>query len=112
METGDIVLAVFPFMESNDKKLRPALVWDLTPVSASLVFISSKKCCSPLETEVILSQDDALSIGLNQPSRVDFGKRVKVPLQDVRKKLGELSGLRPSKMRECFHAAKAAHLLD
>jgi hypothetical protein len=112
METGDICLAVFPFIENSEKKARPALVWELTPVSATLVFISSKKVCSPLTTEVVIKEKDADAIGLSMDSRIDFGKRAKVPLQDVKKKIGELSSLRPSKMRECFFAAKSAGLLD
>jgi len=112
METGDIVLAVFPFAECRERKARPALVWELTPVSAYLVFISSKKVCSPLKTEVVVKDKDAEDIGLSMDSRIDFGKRAKVPLQDVKKKIGDLSSLRPSKMRECFSAAKAAGLLD
>ena len=108
---GDIVLAPFRFSETEEAKFRPALVWEVTPISATMIFISSQKMVKAFEKEVILHQEDALAIGLTKPSRIDFGKRDRILISDVSKKLGNLQNLRRAKLKECFQAAIAASLI-
>jgi len=112
MKEGDIVLAPFGFAESEDKKLRPCLAWEMNPVAVTLVYISSQKLEKAFETEVVLSDSDAKSIGLLRASRIDFNKRDKCLTVDVCRVLGNISGLPRLKLRECFLAAKKAHLFD
>lgn len=111
IEEGDIVLAPFRFAESEQSKLRPCLVWSTSPVSATLVFISSKKLGKAFQHEVLLNKEEAGMLGLDRPSRIDFGKRDKCLRVDVVKKLGRLSSLPRLKLKECFNAAVAASLV-
>lgn len=111
MEEGDIVLAPFRFAETEEAKLRPCLVWSLTPVSATLVFIGSQKLGKAFQKEVVLDDDEAKSVGLLRASRIDFGKRDKCLQADIGRKLGRLSGLPRTKLKECFVAATAASLV-
>jgi len=112
IEEGDIVLAPFHLAESEQAKLRPCLVWNVTPVSATLVFISSQKLEKAFPTEVVLDDEHAKSVGLLKASRIDFGKRDRCLKVDVARKLGNLSSLQRTKLKECFLAASAACLLD
>ncbi len=112
IKEGDIVLAPFRFSENNDAKLRPCLVWKMTPVSVVLIYISSQKIDKAFPTEVILTSDQSAKIGLAKASRIDFGKRDKCLLVDVVRVVGDLSGLPRGKLRECFEAANAAGLID
>lgn len=112
MKEGDIVLAPFPHMESEEKKFRPALVWETTPVSAKLIFISSQKLVAAYPTEVALSKEEASLIGLSRPSRIDFGKRVTVHVIDVKKTLGHIIRLPKRTLRRLSVAADAAGLIE
>ncbi|APZ42605.1 type II toxin-antitoxin system PemK/MazF family toxin [Acidihalobacter ferrooxydans] len=112
MKEGDIVLAAFPYMESETKKFRPALVWKTTPVSASLIFISSQKLVAAYPTEVVLSKEESNLIGLSRTSKVDFGKRVTVHVVDVKKTLGHIARLPKKTLRRFALAADAAGLID
>lgn len=112
MEEGSIVLAPFWFSETEDRKVRPALVFSTTAISVGLVFITSKKVDKAFTTEVALSQEEAEKIGLRTASRIDFGKRIRIPRYEVIKVLGHISSLPKRKLAECFEAAKTAHLFD
>lgn len=112
MKAGDIVLAPFPHMESEEKKLRPALVWNTTPVSAKLIFISTQKLDAAYPTEIVLSHEQAVSIGLSRPSRIDFGKRVTVHVVDVKRTVGNIISLPKRTLRRLAMAADAAGLID
>ncbi|WP_156782707.1 type II toxin-antitoxin system PemK/MazF family toxin [Acidihalobacter yilgarnensis] len=112
MKEGDIVLALFPNMENEIKKYRPALVWETTPVSARLVYISTQKLVEAFQTEIVLSQEEAIMIGLSRSSRIDFGKRVNIPIVDVKKKLGHVSSLPKQTLRKLYYAALAAGMKD
>lgn len=108
---GDIVLAPFHFTESEGAKLRPALVWDVTPVSATLIYIGSVKTDKKFGTEFILYEEDAKAIGLSKESRIDFNKQERILIVDVGKKLGHLQNLQRSRLKGCFQAAIAAGLI-
>lgn len=112
IEEGDIILAPFRFADTEQSKLRPCLAWNVTPVSVTLVFISSQKIGKAFSTEVILDDENAKSVGLLKPSRIDFAKRDMCLKVDVVRRLGTLSSLQRCKLKECFLAAAAASLLD
>jgi len=109
---GDIVLAPFHFAENNEAKLRPCLVWSMTPVSVTLVFITSKKLSKDFPTEVLLNEKNAALLGLHQPGRIDFGKRDRCLPHDIVKVIGNIAALPRASMKECADAAAAAFLLE
>lgn len=113
MKEGDVVLAPFRFSETEERKLRPCLVWQVTPVAVVLVYISSQHVCRDggYPTEVGLSEKEAAAIGLLRPSRIDFGKRDACLPDEVRKVLGNIRDLPKRKLYECKEAACAAFLL-
>lgn len=117
IKPGDVVLAPFPFMEGEGKKLRPALVWETTPVSVRLVYVGTSKMCpsAPSPTEVYLCGAAALAVGLNADSKIDFGKRARIPLCEVKRVLGSTYALNQGHkrvLRRMHDAALAVGLLS
>jgi mRNA-degrading endonuclease toxin of MazEF toxin-antitoxin module len=112
IKEGDIVLAPFRFSETEERKLRPCLVFSTDAVSVSLVCITSQKLCQVFETEVVLTTKESASIGLVKQSKMDFMKRDRIPFYEVVKALGHISSLPRARIAECFKAAKAAYLID
>lgn len=86
-------------------------MWEITPVEVTLVYITSQHPVSGYPTEVALTENDAKSIGLLKAGRIDFGKRDDCLPCDIKKVYGSLAGLPRAKIKECRHAARAAHLL-
>ena len=116
MKEGDIILAPFPFMEGEGKKLRPALVWETTPVSVRLVYVGTSKMCPSAApaTEVYLLGEAAQAVGLNADSKVDFAKRVRIPRCEAGRILGSVYALTQGHkriLRKMHDAALAAGLL-
>ena len=112
IEEGNIVLAPFRFVENSEAKLRPCLVWKRTPVSLTLVFITSQKVDKAFETEVVIDLAAASALGLNKPGRIDFGKRDRCLSHQVVRVLGHIQNAPKKVIRECADAAYAAGLLD
>ena len=112
IKEGDIVLAPFRFSETEERKMRPCLVFNTDAVSASLVCITSKKLVKAFETEVVLTAEESASAGLTKASKLDFAKRDRIPFCEVVKALGHISSLPRARIAECFKAAKAAGLID
>lgn len=110
IEEGDIVIAPFRYMENEEKKLRPCLVWEINPVAVTLVYITSQKLDKAFDTEVVLSDQDAEAIGLKMASRIDFNKTDECLIVDVVKVVGRISSLPRPKLSECFSSVKAARL--
>lgn len=108
---GDIVLAPFIFAEGDQAKLRPCLLWELTPLTAKLVYITSKKLDKAFAFDVVLNGDQAAAIGLQRPSRIDFSKRCQCLRIDLGKRLGKLHDLPRGKIKECAAAAHAVSLV-
>lgn len=113
LKGGEVVLAPFRYAETEGRKLRPALVWEVTPVAVLLVYISSQHVCHDggYQTEVGLDHREAEAIGLIKPSRIDFGKTDVCLPGDIRKVLGHIQKLPRRKLWECKEAAKKAGLL-
>lgn len=111
VKEGDIVIAPFRYAESEERKIRPCFVAEVTSLSVLLCCISSQKIAAGYPTEVALSVEEAQAIGLVKPSRIDFGKRDRCIPHDVRKKIGRITQLPVKKLRECAKAAEVAGLL-
>lgn len=111
---GAIVIAPFRFGETEQKKLRPCLVWHVTPVCVVLVYISSKHVSETgsRPTEVALGLKEATAVGLSKPSRIDFSKRDKIMPWQIVKIVGHIDALPRRKLAECAEAADAAGLLN
>lgn len=109
---GDIVIAPFQYTETEERKIRPCLVFDTTAVSVLLICITSQKLVEAFETEVVLSEQESAAIGLTKKSKIDFMKRDIIPIQEVRRTVGHISALPRSVMARCYLAAKAARLLE
>ena len=111
LEQGDIVLALFPFDERQEKKSRPAMVWEAGGLFVKLIYISSQKADKAFPHEVVLDGKDAEACGLTLKSRIDFSKLRWIPKADVYRKLGSLKSVSIKKLRESAKAAEAAGLL-
>jgi mRNA-degrading endonuclease toxin of MazEF toxin-antitoxin module len=112
VKDGDIIVATFRFSETEGRKIRPALVFDTNAVSATLVCVSSVKLVKAFDTEVVLTTEESLSLGLAKQSKLDFMKRDRIALHEVRKVLGHISSLPSARIAECFAAARAAGLVS
>jgi mRNA-degrading endonuclease toxin of MazEF toxin-antitoxin module len=112
IKEGDIVVAPFRFSEAEGQKLRPALVFDTNAVSATMVCITSVKLVKAFDSEVVLTTEESLSLGLAKQSKLDFMKRDRIALHEVRKVLGHISSLPSARIAECFSAARAAGLFS
>lgn len=111
-QEGDIVLAPFHFVEAEGAKLRPCLVWSRTPVSLTLVFITSKKVDQAFIQEAVIDEDAARSVGLDKPGRIDFCKRDRCLPHQVVKVLGNISNAPQKTIKQFANAAYAAGLLS
>jgi hypothetical protein len=113
IQEGDIVLAPFRFSETEEAKLRPSLVWKITPVGVVLVYISSQHVCESggYSKEVGLALREAETIGLIKPSRIDFGKRDVCHPSQIRKVYGRIQNLPRKTLERCTKAAYQAGLL-
>jgi mRNA-degrading endonuclease toxin of MazEF toxin-antitoxin module len=112
MNVGDIVLAPFHFMENEQSKLRPCLVFSIDAISVNLVYISSQKLSQAFAYEVVLTEAESKQIGLEKRSRIDFSKRDRVPVAEIKKVLGNIQALPKARLAECFSSARAAGLYD
>lgn len=112
IKEGAIIIAPFRFSESEERKIRPCLVYDMTAVSVRLICITSQKLVEAFETEVVLSEQESRAIGLFRKSKIDFMKRDTIPIHEVRRTIGHFSALPKSVMARCYLAAKAARLLE
>lgn len=109
---GDIVLAPFRFVETEGAKLRPCLVWSRTPVSLTLVFITSKKIDQAFPQEAIIDEEAARCVGLDKPGRIDFCKRDRCLPHQAVKVLGNISNAPKKTIKQFADAAYAAGLLS
>lgn len=109
---GDIVIAPFRYAETEERKVRPCLVFDTTALSVVLICITSQKLAEAFETEVVLSEQESFAIGLTKKSKIDFMKRDEIPLHEVKKVVGHVSVLPGRVLTKCYKAAKTAKLLD
>lgn len=115
INSGEFWLAKFKFAEDDRTKIRPVLVLDVKPYGVEVVYCSTQKTSKAFPCEVILSKDEALSVGLIQEGRIDFGKRQWLPISDFTRKVGKLGQpgekLSKQKFRELAMAANAAGLV-
>jgi len=112
VKEGDIILAPFRFSETEERKLRPCLVLKVAAVWLEIAFISSQKVAKAFATEVVIGEDEAKLVGLKKTSRIDFAKRDKIPICEVKRQVGNIRSLPKRRLRECYEAAKAAGILD
>jgi mRNA-degrading endonuclease toxin of MazEF toxin-antitoxin module len=112
IKEGQIVLAPFRFSEQEERKLRPCLVLSTTAFWFEAVAITGQKLAKAFDHEVVLTEDESLAIGLAKQSKLDFTKRDKIPLHEVKRVLGSIDRLPRRRLGECFEAARAAGLVD
>lgn len=112
IKEGHVVYAPFRFSEKEERKARPCLVLGVNPIWVELVCITTKKLDKAFAHEVVLSEEESLAIGLRERSKLDFMKRDKIPLYEVRRVLGNITRLPRKRLGQCFEAARAAGLLD
>jgi mRNA-degrading endonuclease toxin of MazEF toxin-antitoxin module len=116
-EAGDIWLARFEFEEHDGRyKVRPVLVLEFAPFGTKVAFCGTQKLeTTSSRTDVLLSDEEAVSLGLLQASRISFANHRVLSRADMLRKVGELGvpGERLSieKFKELAQAVHAAGVL-
>ncbi len=102
LHKGDVVLALFPFTDLSQTKLRPAVVlWSsITNQDVTICFISSQDIANLSSDEFLLqpSSSEFLGTGLKVISKVRVTKIVTVELKLVTRKLGSLGNVQISEL--------------
>lgn len=95
LQKGDVVLALFPFTDLSQTKLRPAIVlWiDHSHQDVTICFISSQNTNNLSDDEFVLNpiDPDFLTTGLKVISKVRVTKIVTIERKLITRKLGNLS---------------------
>jgi len=94
LQKGDVVLALFPFTDFSQTKLRPAVVlWaDAKNQDITICFITSQDVVNVFSDELLLQPSDSefLSTGLKVISKVRVTKIVTLERKMITRRLGKL----------------------
>lgn len=116
-QAGEIWLAKFEYEEHDGRyKVRPVLVLESTPFGTKVAFCGTQKLeTTSARTDVLLSDDEALALGLHQACRICFANSRVLCRADLLKKIGELGfpgeRLPITKFKEFAQAVQAAGVL-
>lgn len=94
MNKGDVVLALFPFTDFSQTKLRPAIVLYVFPggLDVTICFISSRNLNAIDATEFLIDESNSefIATGLKTASKVRSARIVTVERKLITRKLGKL----------------------
>jgi len=94
LQKGDIVLALFPFSDFSQTKLRPAVVlWSsLTNQDVTICFITSQDTADVFSDEILLQPSDPefIDTGLKVVSKIRVTKVVSLERKLITRRLGKL----------------------
>jgi len=94
LQKGDIVLALFPFSDFSQTKLRPAVVlWSsLTNQDVTICFITSQDTADVFSDEILLqpSNPEFTDTGLKVVSKIRVTKVVSLERKLITRRLGKL----------------------
>lgn len=116
-QPGEFWLAKFGFEENDGRyKVRPVLVLTSKPYGTKVVFCGTQKLDDTASrTDVLLSDDEAASVGLRQAGRICFANHRVISRADLLRKVGSLGNpgekLSTLKFREMAQAVQAAGVL-
>ena len=115
LQKGDVVLAVFPFSDLSQTKLRPAIVlWkSSTGQDATICFITSQSLNDVSTDEFLLQPSDPefLGTGLKLVSKVRVTKIASLERKLITRRLGQLGNtyisILNTKIIQAFHFKSA-----
>lgn len=116
-QAGEFWLARFGFEENDGRyKVRPVLVLESRPYGTKVVFCGTQKLeDTASRTEVLLSDEEAISVGLRQAGRICFANHRVISRVDMLRRVGALGvpgeKLSALKFREMALAVQAAGVL-
>ena len=97
LQKGDVILALFPFTDFSQTKLRPAIVlWtSITNQDVTICFITSQDINNVSVDEFLLQPSDPefLATGLKVISKVRVTKIVTLERKLITRKLGKLGNI-------------------
>ncbi|MFM7885488.1 MAG: type II toxin-antitoxin system PemK/MazF family toxin [Pseudanabaena sp.] len=104
LQKGDVVLALFPFTDLSQTKLRPAIVlWvSATNQDTTICFISSQDVNQVSIDEFVLQPSDSefISTGLKVVSKVRVTKIVTLERKLIPRRLGKLQNSYIAKLNQ------------
>lgn len=104
LQKGDIILALFPFSDLSQTKLRPAVaLWaDADNQDITICFISSQGINQVAADEVVLQPSDTefMATGLKVASKVRVTKIVTLERRLITRKLGNLENTYIAKLNQ------------
>src|SRR5438128_179476 len=92
IEQGDIILAEFPFSDTNQTKLRPGLVLSqsLDFEDFLIAFISSSKSSLHNSERTVLLDETDSRLGLHKPSVIKIDKLATINISLIDGRIGHL----------------------
>jgi mRNA interferase MazF len=104
LQKGDIVLALFPFTDLSQTKLRPAVVlWaDVANQDITICFVSSQGINQVSADEFVLQPSDSafMATGLKVVSKVRVTKIVTLARKLITRRLGNLENTYIAKLNQ------------
>ena len=116
-EPGEFWLAKFHYEEQDGRyKVRPVFVLKVYPYGVLVAFCGSQKLdTTSSRTDVLLDDEEAISVGLLREGKLSFGKRETLSLGSFKRRVGEIGipgeRLGHAKFREIAEAVQAAGIL-
>ncbi len=116
-QVGEIWLAKFHFDDDRSKyKVRPVFVLDARPFGVTVAFCGTQKLEeTSSRTDVLLSDEEAIRLGMFRAGKISFGRRETLSMGDFHRCLGSIGTpgekLSLLKFREIAEAVRAAGIM-
>ena len=116
-EPGEFWLAKFHFDDDRSNyKVRPVFVLKSYPYGVLVAFCGTQKLDTTAKrTDVLLSDEEALELGMLRAGKISFGRRETLSMGDFVRRLGDIGApgekLGFDKFREIADAVRAAGIM-